>query len=46
MGKENAMNALEMMLILMILRLILPFGLLLMIGEWFHRYEQTRINSF
>jgi hypothetical protein len=42
MGKENAMNALELMLLFVLIRLILPFGLLLMIGEWIHRYEQVR----
>ncbi len=37
------MNALEMMLILTLLRLVFPFGLLLLIGEWIHSYERARL---
>ncbi len=40
--KENAMNAPELMLALFVLRLILPFGLLLLIGERMRRRERAR----
>ncbi len=37
------MNALEMMIILTLLRLVFPFGLLLLIGEWIHSYERAHL---
>ena len=40
--KENAMNATELMLILVLIRLVLPFGLLLLIGEWLQSQERSR----
>jgi hypothetical protein len=40
--KENAMNAPEVLLILFLLRLVIPFGLLLLIGEWVNRRERAR----
>lgn len=43
MGKEIPMNAIEMVVILTLVRLVLPFGLLLVIGEWIHGYERARI---
>ncbi len=39
--KENAMNATELMLVLIFARLIIPFGLLLLIGEWMQRRERA-----
>ncbi len=39
--KENAMNATELMLTLILIRLIVPFGLLLLIGEWMQRRERA-----
>ncbi len=35
------MNATELMLILIFARLIIPFGLLLLIGEWMRRRERA-----
>ncbi len=35
------MNAAELMLILILARLIIPFGLLLLIGEWMQRRERA-----
>ena len=37
------MNATELMLTLFLVRLILPFGLLLLIGEWIQRRERTHL---
>ena len=37
------MNAFEMVIILTLIRLVFPFGLLLMIGQWIHSYEQARL---
>ena len=37
------MNVTELMLILIFARLIIPFGLLLLIGEWMKRRERTRL---
>lgn len=36
------MNATELMLILVLIRLVLPFGLLLLIGEWLQSQERSR----
>jgi hypothetical protein len=36
------MNAPEVLLILFLLRLVIPFGLLLLIGEWVNRRERAR----
>lgn len=33
------MNGIEVMLTLFITRVVLPFGILLLIGEWIHRRE-------
>ncbi len=35
------MNATELMLALVLIRLIIPFGLLLLIGEWIQRHERA-----
>jgi hypothetical protein len=32
------MNGLEIILLLVVVRLIIPFGLLLLAGEWVHRH--------
>lgn len=37
------MNATELMLTLFLARLILPFGLLLLVGEWIRRREHAQI---
>ena len=37
--KENAMNATEFVLFLTILRLVIPFGLILLLGEFIRRRE-------
>lgn len=37
------MNATEVLLTLIFIRLILPFGLLLMFGEWMHRRERAHL---
>ena len=37
--KENAMNATEYVLFLSLIRLIIPFGLILLIGEWMRKRE-------
>ncbi len=44
MGKENAMNAFELMVLFILIRLVFPFGLLLLIGEWAHNYKRARLN--
>lgn len=36
------MNAPEMMLILFAARLVLPFGILMLLGEWLRRRDQAR----
>lgn len=33
------MNATEIVLLLFLVRLVVPFGLLLFVGEWLHRYD-------
>jgi hypothetical protein len=33
------MNGSEIVLLLFLVRLIVPFGLLFLVGEWLHRYE-------
>ena len=38
-GKENAMNAPVFVLLFTLLRLVIPFGLILLIGEWVRRRE-------
>lgn len=35
------MNATEIVLLLFLIRLVVPFGLLLMVGEWLHRHESN-----
>ena len=42
--KENAMNALETLVILFALRLALPFGALLLLGEWIRSREPRRFG--
>ena len=37
--KENAMNATEFVLLLTILRLVIPFGLILLLGELIRRRD-------
>jgi hypothetical protein len=37
--KENAMNATEFVLLLAILRLVIPFGLILLVGELVRRRD-------
>ena len=39
--KENAMNATEYVLVLTILRLVIPFGLILLLGELIRRRDAT-----
>ncbi len=36
------MNAHEVMLVLVLLRLVIPFGTLLIAGEWLNRREHAR----
>jgi hypothetical protein len=36
------MNASETILILTLFRLVIPFGILLIIGEWLNRRERAR----
>lgn len=38
------MNAPEILLILTLLRLVLPFSLVLLIGEWINRRERVRFQ--
>ncbi len=38
------MNALELMLSLLLVRLILPFLVLILIGEWIQRRERARFQ--
>ncbi len=38
------MNALELVLILTVIRLVVPFGLLLLIGEWIRNHERARLS--
>jgi len=38
------MNAQEVMLALVLLRLVIPFGMLLIVGEWFNRRERARYH--
>jgi hypothetical protein len=33
------MNGSEIVLLLFLVRLIVPFGLLFLVGEWLHRHE-------
>jgi len=39
--KENAMNATEFVLLLTILRLVIPFGLILLLGELIRRRDAS-----
>jgi hypothetical protein len=39
---ENAMNAFEVLFTLVFLRLVLPIGLLLLIGEWIQSRRRAR----
>ena len=43
--KENAMNATEILLFLFMVRLILPFGLLILFGESMNRRERARFSG-
>lgn len=36
------MNATEVLLTLIFIRLVLPFGVLLLFGEWMHRREHAQ----
>lgn len=36
------MNATEVLLTLIFIRLVLPFGVLLLFGEWMHRRERAQ----
>lgn len=38
------MNAQEVMLVLVLLRLVIPFGMLLIVGEWLNRRERARYH--
>jgi len=38
------MNAPEVMLVLVLFRLIIPFGTLLIAGEWLNRRERARYH--
>ncbi len=38
------MNAPEVMLVLVLFRLIIPFGTLLIAGEWLNRREHSRYH--
>jgi flagellar biosynthesis protein FliQ len=38
------MNALETLVLLFIFRLVLPFGALLLLGEWMHSRESRRFG--
>ncbi len=39
------MNGLEIVMLLALVRLIIPFGMLILIGEWLHRIEtQLLVN--
>ncbi len=38
------MNASEVMLVLVLVRLIIPFGILLIVGEWMNRRERARYH--
>jgi hypothetical protein len=42
--KENAMNAFETVFTLFLLRLVLPFGALLLLGEWIRSREPRRFG--
>lgn len=37
--KENAMEAAQFITLLTILRIVVPFGLVLLLGEWLRRHE-------
>jgi hypothetical protein len=37
--KENAMNGAGIIFLLFIVRLVIPFGLLMLLGEWIRRKE-------
>jgi hypothetical protein len=39
---ENAMNAFEVLFTLVFLRLVLPIGVLLLIGEWIQSRRRAR----
>jgi hypothetical protein len=41
MRKENAMNGSEIILLLFVVRLVIPFGLLMLVGEWLRRKESN-----
>ena len=35
------MNGSEIILLLFVVRLVIPFGLLMLVGEWLHRKESN-----
>ena len=35
------MNGLEIVMLLFVVRLVIPFGVLMLIGEWLHRKESN-----
>lgn len=39
--KENAMNGSEIIFLLFVFRLVIPFGVLLLVGEWLRRKESN-----
>ena len=39
--KENTMNGSEIILLLFVFRLIIPFGVLMLVGEWLRRKESN-----
>jgi hypothetical protein len=39
--KEYAMNGSEIILLLFVVRLVVPFGVLMLVGEWIHRKESN-----
>ncbi len=42
-GKENAMFALEVLVSLFLVRLVLPVGLLLLVGEWIRNRQNAEL---
>jgi hypothetical protein len=44
-AKENAMNAPEIMLVMLLVRLVMPFGLMLWIGESVRRHQLANLHQ-
>ena len=42
---EKEMDALEIMITMLVLRLVLPVGLLLLVGEWIWKRRQARFHQ-